>query len=63
MVPNLACQTGIYNATWSIVAGTSPTAGSTPAYLHTPMDVYVDGGQNIFVADYINSRIQKFPPG
>ncbi|CAF3803800.1 unnamed protein product [Rotaria magnacalcarata] len=60
--PNLACQTGVFNTSWSIVAGTSPTAGSSSVYLNNPMDVYVDGNQNIFVADYSNSRIQRFPP-
>lgn len=61
--PNLACQTGLFNTTWSVVAGTTGTTGSTAAYLNTPMDVYVDGYQNIYVADFINSRIQKYTPG
>ena len=60
---NSACQTATYNTSWIVAAGTSPTAGSTAAFLNTPMDVYVDGNQNIFVADFVNSRIQKFPPG
>ena len=58
-----ACQTATYNTSWVVAAGTSGTAGSTAAFLNTPMDVFVDGNQNIFVADYINSRIQRFPPG
>ena len=58
-----ACQTATYNTSWVVAAGTSGTAGSTAAFLNTPMDVFVDGNQNIFVADFINSRIQRFPPG
>ncbi|CAF4729948.1 unnamed protein product [Rotaria sp. Silwood1] len=60
--PNLPCQTGTFNTTWTIAAGTSPTSGSGLAYLNNPMDIYVDGNQYIYVADNGNSRIQKFPP-
>ncbi|CAF2697913.1 unnamed protein product [Rotaria sp. Silwood2] len=60
--PNLACQTGVFNTSWIVAAGTSPTSGSGGAYLSSPIDVYVDGNQNIYVADSANSRIQKFPP-
>lgn len=61
--PNLACQTGVFNTSASIVAGISSTAGSASLNLNTPYDVFIDGIFNIFVADYANNRIQKFSSG
>jgi hypothetical protein len=61
--PNLACQTGVFNTSWTVVAGISGSSGSTATYLNSPGDLFVDGDFNIFVVDNGNSRIQKFPPG
>ncbi|CAF4902345.1 unnamed protein product, partial [Rotaria sp. Silwood1] len=61
--PNAACQSGVYNATWSIVAGVSSATGTTSIHLNSPTDVFVDGNFNIYVADYGNSRIQKYKLG
>jgi len=47
---------------WSIIAGTG-TAGTTPTTLYYPRGVFVDINLNLYVADYSNSRIQKFPSG
>lgn len=61
--PNLACQTGMFNTSWSIAVGTASIAGTSSNYLNTPMDIFVDGNKDIYVADYANNRVQKFPPG
>ena len=45
------------------LAGTYTTAGSTTLLLSSPYDVYADGSNNLFVADYSNNRIQRFPAG
>ncbi|TAE23523.1 MAG: hypothetical protein EAZ91_22060 [Cytophagales bacterium] len=45
----------------STVAG-GPTSGSAANELNSPFGVYVDGADNIYVADSRNNRIQKFPP-
>ncbi|CAF1116879.1 unnamed protein product [Rotaria sordida] len=59
---NIACQTGVFNTTWIVAAGNPPSSGSAATYLNNPIDIYVDGNQYIYVADYANNRIQKFPP-
>ncbi|CAN5640189.1 hypothetical protein BH09BAC4_BH09BAC4_04380 [soil metagenome] len=51
---------------------TSATSGSTVAggngggsgakQLNSPSSVYVDGAGNLYVSDYDNHRVQKFPP-
>lgn len=60
---NLACQTGVFNTSWSIVAGQTSTVGSSSTLLNTPMDVFIDGTFFIYVADSANNRIQKFRTG
>ncbi len=45
----------------STVAGTG-TAGSAANQLSSPRGVYVDGTGNIYVSEFNNHRIQKFPP-
>ncbi|TAE25398.1 MAG: hypothetical protein EAZ91_19000 [Cytophagales bacterium] len=45
----------------STVAGTG-TAGLAANQFDGPLSVYVDGTGNLFVADQLNNRIQKFPP-
>lgn len=47
---------------WNIVAGTG-TAGSTTSTLYNPSGIFVDNNLNLYVADSVNSRIQKFQPG
>ncbi|CAF1438157.1 unnamed protein product, partial [Adineta steineri] len=48
---------------WSNVAGVSNTAGSTSTTLNSPCGIFVDKYLNLYVADYANSRIQKFASG
>ncbi|CAF4062440.1 unnamed protein product [Adineta steineri] len=48
---------------WSNVAGISNTAGSTSTTLNGPVGIFVDNYLNLYVADYANSRIQKFASG
>ena len=60
---NLACQTGVFNTSWTVVAGQSSTSGTSATLLSSPIDVFVDGNFNIYVADYANSRIQRFRSG
>jgi gliding motility-associated-like protein len=46
-----------------VAGGTSgANGGSGPAQLNTPMSVFVDDAGYIYVADFANGRIQKFPP-
>ena len=46
----------------TIVAGGNGP-GSAANQLYLPAQIYVDGNDNLFVADESNSRILKFPPG
>ncbi|CAF4021362.1 unnamed protein product, partial [Rotaria sordida] len=59
-LPNQVCATAQWNATFSIVGGTTSTSGNTASRLNSPYDVFVDGYGNIYVADYSNNRIQRF---
>ena len=61
--PNLACQTGVFNTNFTLVAGTSGVAGSSDAHLSSPQDVFVDGDFNLYIADYSNSRITRYRRG
>lgn len=46
-----------------VAGGTSgQSRGSGPAQLDNPLSVYVDNAGYIYVADFVNGRIQKFPP-
>ncbi|CAF3914703.1 unnamed protein product, partial [Adineta steineri] len=47
---------------WNIVAGTN-TSGNTSFTLNYPRGIYVDIYLNLYVADSMNNRIQKFPLG
>ncbi|CAF4357085.1 unnamed protein product [Adineta steineri] len=47
---------------WNTVAGTG-TAGSTPSTLSGQCGIFVDNNLNLYVADTLNSRIQKFASG
>ncbi|CAF4197112.1 unnamed protein product [Adineta steineri] len=47
---------------WSIVAGTG-TANSTSVTLNGPWGIFVDINLNLYVADTLNNRIQKFASG
>ena len=50
--------------TCTIVAGSGTgLSGSTPTTLAGPMAIMLDPFGNVYVADYINSRIQLFTPG
>ena len=60
--PNLICETAEWNSTIRVIAGT--TSSSTAANrLSYPMDVFIDGYDYLYVTDYNNNRIQRFPPG
>ncbi len=43
----------------TVAGGNGP--GNAADQLNTPQDVFVDASGNIYVADEVNSRIQKFP--
>lgn len=47
---------------WTRMAGTG-VAGSTSTTLNNPTEIYVMENRDLYVADYQNSRIQKFPYG
>ncbi|CAF4027929.1 unnamed protein product, partial [Adineta steineri] len=52
------------NATTAIVvAGQLATSGSSASLLNSPVDVYIDSNNNMYVSDYNNARIQKFVNG
>ncbi|MBD2755285.1 NHL repeat-containing protein [Spirosoma validum] len=36
--------------------------GAAPTQLNQPVGVFVDGAGNLLVSDYVNNRVQKFPP-
>jgi sugar lactone lactonase YvrE len=55
-------------ATWSksavTVAGSSSgVSGSSSSLLDFPFGLYVDANDTIYVADFLNSRVQKWSPG
>jgi hypothetical protein len=60
---NPLCATAVWNQTFSIVAGSTGTTGSTATLLYNPYDVAFDGYRNMYVVDYSNHRIQRFPLG
>ncbi|CAF4602830.1 unnamed protein product, partial [Rotaria socialis] len=57
------CQTAVWNQTYSTLAGSMGTAGSTSTLLYYPYDVQFDGYGNMYVVDHYNHRIQRFPSG
>ncbi|CAF4815581.1 unnamed protein product, partial [Rotaria sp. Silwood1] len=57
------CQTAIWNQTYSTLAGSMNTLGSGSTLLYYPYDVDFDGYGNMYVVDYSNHRIQRFPSG
>ncbi|CAF3042616.1 unnamed protein product [Rotaria socialis] len=61
--PNQVCATAQWNATFTIIGGTTGTFGNTTSRLRLPYDVFVDGYGNTYVADYSNNRIQRFSTG
>ncbi|CAF0991998.1 unnamed protein product [Adineta steineri] len=46
-----------------IVAGQLASAGSSASLLNTPLDVYIDSNNNMYVSNCSNHRIQKFVNG
>lgn len=53
----------MWNASFTQIAGGTGFSGSTQYLLSSPYDVTVDMYGYVFVADYANNRIQRFPPG
>ncbi|CAF3039731.1 unnamed protein product [Rotaria sp. Silwood2] len=60
---NQVCGTAVWNSTLRIVAGTTLSAGTALTLLNAPIDVALDGNGYMYVVDFGNSRIQRFPPG
>ena len=46
-----------------VVAGVNNNGGSSDNLLMEPMDVSIGNTGSLYVADVLNNRIQKFPPG
>ena len=47
----------------TVAGSSSGTSGSSASLLNTPKGVYVDGSGNIYIADALNNRIQKWVAG
>ena len=57
------CPTAVWNQTFTSLAGTSGSAGSSASLLYNPGDLNFDAYLNLYVADTTNHRIQFFPRG
>ena len=57
------CVTAQWNQTFTVIAGTPGTRGSTATLLNDPTAATFDTHGNLYVADTINDRIQFFPRG
>jgi hypothetical protein len=56
-----ANQVKIYNrVTYAFVATIGSTSGANNNQLHNPTDVAVDAAGNLYVADFVNTRVQQF---
>lgn len=53
---------GSTSATNGIVVAGGNGSGTANNQFHQPKGVYVDAAGNIFVSDFYNHRVQKFPP-
>ena len=53
-------QVHVFSTSEGRLLDTFGSAGGEPGQFFFPMDVYVDAGGNIFVADMMNSRVQVF---
>ncbi|CAF3873393.1 unnamed protein product [Rotaria sp. Silwood1] len=60
---NQVCDTAVWSSTFRIVAGTTGSYSTALNLLNAPLDVTFDGYGYMYVVDYGNSRIQRFPPG
>ena len=60
---NQVCNTAVWSSTFKIVGGLTSTAAAAANRLESPLDVTFDGNGFMYVADYGNHRIQRFPPG
>lgn len=49
-----------WNSTGITVAGISSIPGNTSNQLNTPLDVVFDFANNLYIADYLNHRVQKY---
>jgi hypothetical protein len=49
-----------WNSTGITVAGITGTPGMASNQLNTPTDVKLDYANNLYIADYLNHRIQKY---
>ncbi|CAF5031402.1 unnamed protein product, partial [Rotaria sp. Silwood1] len=57
------CPTATWNQTSTTIAGSISAAGSTSTLLYFPYDIDFDAYGNMYVVDYYNHRIQKYPFG
>ncbi|CAF4840942.1 unnamed protein product [Rotaria sp. Silwood1] len=61
--PNEICDAAYWNSTIRIVAGSTGSYSTALNRLYTPTDLFFDGNGYMYVVDYGNNRIQRFPPG
>lgn len=57
------CQTATWSSTFVTLAGAQGNAGSTSTLFSSPYDATFDTYGFMYVADFNNHRIQRFPPG
>ncbi|CAF1501984.1 unnamed protein product, partial [Didymodactylos carnosus] len=58
------CPSGIWHPVGTTVAGSaSGVSGATASTLNGPFDVVVDSAFNVYVSDFWNDRVMKWPQG
>lgn len=57
------CPTAAWNQTLTVRAGSTGNLGATTTTLNQPHNLDIDSYGNLYVADCVNHRIQKFTPG
>lgn len=63
LASTILCPTAVWNPAFTQIAGGTSFAGSASHLFSSPYDVTVDVYGNVYVADFNNNRIQRFPPG
>ena len=54
---------GSTSATYATIAAGGNGLGNDSNQFNGPRGIWFDSGNNMYVADYTNDRVQKFPPG